>query len=1636
MPLGEFSSDDLAAEIWAMTEREEPNLTRAFLLALGSLLGISSIVRLTRMIDDGEVMSVTDVVSDALSQVTIPPESFAAVQESVMQQAGELTAAAVDVGQPYDGVAPRAMAASGNITAYLVRHVNDVVRENLRRIISDQVNGAITRSEALRRIRQEVGLLPQHAQAVQNLEANLLASGLSPAQVQARSAAYADRLLRYRAEMISRTETARAASVGQQEYWEQLADDSLLPPNTMRQWIVTPDEKLCDICGPMEHLLVPLDGFWELNNGDQVYYPTDSHPNCRCSMGLFFPDQLGKADPLGLQRWLAMRPTIVKHASHDQKSHGNWARGRSAVPPRPGTTPIPEGHIRLYHYTRAGADVIREQGLKLSESRGETYGEPNLVWASGQQPGEFKTYVEFSVPIGDPRFAIGKPTEISPDSDYEGKYVAPDGRAYNVSPEGFRSDVGFIGGIKPEEFIAVHEPWHHRYRYMVEEGMTDAVLAGDWDDLMNDPSNPDYGKAIRQIYADAGISKHAQHDQKSHGNWARGKAEEYQGQHAPPEDAAPLHDLLAEGTWFPDDVYTHPQFYVHGDDDVVAESLAAIREARGNPDALITVYRSVPPGVTSINTGDWVALSRTYAENHGAERDREYWDADREWTIEGPTPETSASGVGQWVSYDEPRDWPVLEAKVPARLILNGGNDLIEWGYWGPDAEDGEVVSKHANHDQKSHGNWARGGGVPGGSVVDGHWVPGSPPPGSNERGVKDWERGLELFKERPELFRAKVLADDGLPVPESEEPSYAPGAYDELSDPDDQSALITIGRAINQAWEGEITRAIALNKIDPGNPEELGGNSLVDTRSEAYQRYGYDAKPERGTWKELPDELFHVTTNLGALQEGGFKTRDQLASEMGENPAGLGGGVSDAISFTTDPPIVDAIVRGIHELREAVRDDTGPAAVERMKAEIASWDTADERDGRTGLSGTQKLLAENPSSMEERGEFYKSFSYFRQFNVPNRPDPLFFNPNYQAFADLDPAEVGVVTISPSVAGAKGWQVEGMGEWRTIPEAVEIVAAEARDGDGDGFVLDGTNQERPVSKHANHDQKSHGNWAKGADRFDPRPYIEWKGRGRTSARAAVFHLWADHSKIEPILDEIDLLEAGGEVKETANGMAAAFIQAKLQENNPLANEPAFYRGTRTDRIPEPGETFEMKVRSWGGSADDAHRFTSFGGRTDGVPVLYEVLPEDRKQFMVMDTTRWRWDENKLAEVVGGGKFRVVGTRKFGSTDTTVVQVVQEEGAIATPIVKHASHDQKSHGNWAKGKFVPNETGQKSLDLIEEFDWKSKGMLGAKPTYQKLAKAGKPVFPSQPGAGTRVFTKRAGELPGKAMARNEAGEMEVVDITISGPLRGGHQLSPKQTQFILDTLNKISPEFRPTHVRVDAGRTIGGGWYVHGQDSFLKNEIHISAWMIPGVLSIPEMDQIYRDDLEFALVTGKDLEDVSRWKKYIWTLQTQTTEKAWAHFEKTIIHETGHAVETRLWASHLSAEENWRSEVSSDWVYKSREFFNEHFHFVGNRDVAGAGRYRNGPGDQHYYLAATNRLGETALADSLDKRHEDEDRWAADARADSELFAEWFRFGVEGLPFPNGHIIDEFVGGLVDGDGDGFVLDGTDQERRA
>lgn len=129
----------------------------------------------------------------------------------------------------------------------------------------------------------------------------------------------------------------------------------------------------------------------------------------------------------------------------------------------------------------------------------------------------------------------------------------------------------------------------------------------------------------------------------------------YRGHHQPPAEGAPLHDLTnpAHDSAMPDDVYTHPHFYDHGGQDYDHESRRVVKSAKGRPDATVPIYRAVPAGVQHINPGDWVAVSKKYAQQHAIS------------------------------SSDSDPDMHVLEARVPAKHVRNGGNDIVEWGYGG-----------------------------------------------------------------------------------------------------------------------------------------------------------------------------------------------------------------------------------------------------------------------------------------------------------------------------------------------------------------------------------------------------------------------------------------------------------------------------------------------------------------------------------------------------------------------------------------------------------------------------------------------------------------------------------------------------------------------------------------------------------------------------------------------------------------------------------------------------------------------------------------------------------------------------------------------------------------------------------------
>jgi len=161
------------------------------------------------------------------------------------------------------------------------------------------------------------------------------------------------------------------------------------------------------------------------------------------------------------------------------------------VPPEPGLSPIPEGHVRLFHQTGPKhVESIRQNGLTMEHARAT--GGPVGVWAShGTRfyPGQDHATVEFHVPYKELQDTAGgqSPHRHQPQEDWE---------------QSNHHTLVIPRSIKPHEITAIHEPWHDRYRYFHNEGMTDEVKQGGFDNLKD---IPDYGRAIDKIKSEASL---------------------------------------------------------------------------------------------------------------------------------------------------------------------------------------------------------------------------------------------------------------------------------------------------------------------------------------------------------------------------------------------------------------------------------------------------------------------------------------------------------------------------------------------------------------------------------------------------------------------------------------------------------------------------------------------------------------------------------------------------------------------------------------------------------------------------------------------------------------------------------------------------------------------------------------------------------------------------------------------------------------------------------------------------------------------------------------------------------------------------------------------------------------------------
>lgn len=169
-------------------------------------------------------------------------------------------------------------------SADLVKAISDTSRQAVRGIIVNSFEEGITARNAARLIRDQVGLLPQHARAVEKYRMELLKKGFSAAEAERKAGRYAQKLIRYRAGNIARTESIRATSRGQRFLWDQAVQDGeLVASEWERVWITSPTENTCEICIGLNGTRAPLQGGTFPGGYEE---PPDPHPSCQCAHGI------------------------------------------------------------------------------------------------------------------------------------------------------------------------------------------------------------------------------------------------------------------------------------------------------------------------------------------------------------------------------------------------------------------------------------------------------------------------------------------------------------------------------------------------------------------------------------------------------------------------------------------------------------------------------------------------------------------------------------------------------------------------------------------------------------------------------------------------------------------------------------------------------------------------------------------------------------------------------------------------------------------------------------------------------------------------------------------------------------------------------------------------------------------------------------------------------------------------------------------------------------------------------------------------------------------------------------------------------------------------------------------------------
>lgn len=170
--------------------------------------------------------------------------------------------------------------------AELITNISEETRKALRAAVKRAQVDNLGAYRASNHIRSLIGLTDRQMKAVDNFRRNLQNQGiLNSEEIFQSTKNYADKQLQYRAKRIARNELMTAANQGHVEMYNEAARQGLINADLARkEWVVTPDDRLCELCAPMAGVTVKLNEPFPTVNG--LLQAPPLHVMCRCTINI------------------------------------------------------------------------------------------------------------------------------------------------------------------------------------------------------------------------------------------------------------------------------------------------------------------------------------------------------------------------------------------------------------------------------------------------------------------------------------------------------------------------------------------------------------------------------------------------------------------------------------------------------------------------------------------------------------------------------------------------------------------------------------------------------------------------------------------------------------------------------------------------------------------------------------------------------------------------------------------------------------------------------------------------------------------------------------------------------------------------------------------------------------------------------------------------------------------------------------------------------------------------------------------------------------------------------------------------------------------------------------------------------